>query len=256
MRILAIGDITDPQSLEYIAERLWDIRAREKIDFVIVNAENASFITGASAEQLGRLIDAGADVVTGGNHTLQNKSAHAFLDDSDRALRPVNYPPTAPGSGYTVVDCNGYRALVINALGRVNMEPRLDCPFTAVNKVLAREEGNFDFAILDFHADAVGEKLVMPHYFDGKISIIFGTHTHVQTADEQIFPKGTAYISDIGMCGHRGGIIGSSAECIIERTVDCMPARYEPADGEISADGVIFTLDSSFRATEIKRVKF
>ncbi len=256
MRILAIGDITDPQSLDYIADRLWDIRKKEKIDFVVVNAENASFITGASAEQLKHLIDSGADVVTGGNHTLQNKSAHAFLDSDSRAIRPVNYPAGAPGFGYTITDCNGYRALVINALGQVNIEPRLDCPFRAVERVLSREEGSFDFAILDFHADAAGEKLVMPHYFDGRINIIFGTHTHVQTADEQIFPKGTAYISDIGMCGHRGGIIGSSAACIIERTVDCMPARYEPAEGEIAADGVIFTLDSDFKATEIKRVKF
>ncbi|MDY3845614.1 MAG: TIGR00282 family metallophosphoesterase [Eubacteriales bacterium] len=256
MRIMALGDITDPESVEYIAERLWEVRREKKIDFVVANAENASFINGASAEQMRRLCECGVDVVTGGNHTMQNRAAHTYLEESTTAIRPINYPAQTPGMGYTIADSSGYRAMVINALGKVNMEPNLDCPFTAVERALCREAGNYDFAILDFHAEAVGEKMVMPHLFDGRISIIFGTHTHLRTADARIFPKGCGYITDIGMCGHSDGIIGSDSDCIIERIVKHMPAKYVPAAGDIVCNATVFTLDDAFRCERIDSFDF
>ena len=256
MRILAIGDITDSQTADYVASVLWDVRRKNGIDFAVVNAENASFISGASPEQAEKLLLGGADVITGGNHTMQVKSYHEYLENSKRAIRPVNYPPNVPGAGYTVLDCLGYRVLVINAMGRIGIEPALDNPFVAVERVLTRESGKYDFAILDFHAEATGEKNAMPHIFDGRISVIFGTHTHVQTADERIFPKGTAYITDIGMCGHSGGILGIDAGCIVSRMLTSLPAKYVEAQGKIEAEGVIFELDENFRGKKIERIKF
>ena len=145
LKILVIGDVTSPRGAEHLENKLWKFREREGIDFCVVNGENASFITGISRELAEKLIMAGADVITGGNHTLHNKAAYQYLEDSDRVLRPVNFGNGAPGRGYTVVDCLGYRMLVINAMGNVHIEPNLDSPYGFIDRVLAREEGNFDF---------------------------------------------------------------------------------------------------------------
>ncbi len=256
MNILAIGDVTEPRAAEALAARLWDFRRRERIDFVLVNAENAGFITGPDPTLAALLLDGGADVLTGGNHTVGRASLHGMLEHDTRVLRPLNYPPEVPGTGYTILPANGYRILVMNALGRAEMEPA-DCPFHAVDRVLAREEGNYDFAILDFHAEATGEKLAMGHYLDGRVHIVYGTHTHVPTADEQILPRGTGYQTDIGMCGARDGILGMEPTVVIKRLVSRLPERYAPAGGEITTDGTVFTLsESDRRVTAVRRVRF
>ena len=256
MRILALGDVTDPRAVDYLATHLWTFRKEKKIDFTVLNAENAGFIAGPSPEDALRLLDAGADVLTGGNHTLQRKSLHALLDSDARLLRPANYPAEVPGVGYTILSANGYRILVMNALGRVEMEP-IDCPFHAIDRILTREEGNYDFSILDFHAEATGEKVGMGRYLDGRVSIVFGTHTHVPTADEQILPHGTGYITDVGMCGIHAGVLGISAETILQRFLTRMPERHQPADGDVQAQGAIFTLnESAGRITAVERVTF
>ena len=145
---------------------------------------------------------------------------------------------------------------MINAIGRIEMEP-IDCPFRAVDRILTREEGNYDFSILDFHAEATGEKVAMGRYLDGRVNIVFGTHTHVPTADEQILPRGTGYITDIGMCGIREGVLGISAETILQRFLTRLPERHQPADGEVLAEGAVFTLDEgSGRVTAVERVRF
>lgn len=257
MKILMIGDVTDPSGVQYLKERLWDVRRRYGIDFVAVNAENASFIGGADQVLAETLLEAGADVLTGGNHTMQRLSVHAFLDSDDRMLRPLNYPAAVPGRGYTILDAQGYRMLVLNAMGTVHMEPTLDNPFYAIDRVLAREEGRYDFAMLDFHAEAAGEKGAIAHYFDGRIQIIAGTHTHVPTADMQILPKGAGFVTDLGMCGPSGGVLGINADVIIERSMLHLPKKYEAATGAVSADGVIFTLDTgSKKVTALERIKF
>ena len=257
MRILALGDVTDPRAVIYLKERLWQFRRENRIDFTVVNSENANFIFGANAEQADELLSAGADVLTGGNHTMQNKLIYPTLENSGRVIRPVNFPSAAPGAGYTVLDANGYRLLIINALGRIHIEPSIDPPIESIERVLRREDGNYDFSILDFHAETTGEKGIVARYFDGRINIIFGTHTHVQTADARILPNGTAFISDVGMCGAVDSILGIDPASVIEKYLTGMPVRYLPATGAIEAQGVIFTLDENAgKVTEIQPIRF
>lgn len=256
MKILCIGDVTSPAGVTHLEKSLWSFRKRENIDFCVVNAENAAFVTGASAEIAERLISAGADCLTGGNHTLRNKAVYSYLDESDRMLRPVNFGSGAPGQGYTLLDCDGYRLLVINAMGNVHIDPTLDSPFDYIERVLSREAGNYDFSILDIHAEATGEKLAIAHCFDGRINVIFGTHTHVKTADGQILPRGTGYITDVGMCGESGGILGMDPAVVVKRMRTHLPEKFLPAAGEPVADGVIFELDTRLaRVVSVKSVK-
>ena len=256
MKILVIGDVTSPLGVEHLREVLWKFREENKIDFCVVNGENASFITGISPELAEKLIKAGADVITGGNHTLQNKAAYTALDETKELLRPINFGDSAPGRGYDIYDALGYRIMVINAMGNVHIEPNLDSPFSYIDRALRREEGRYDFAILDIHAEATGEKMAVGYAYDGKINVIFGTHTHVPTADQRILPRGSGYVTDVGMCGESGGILGIDASVIVSRMRSHLPIRFAPAKGVCEADGVIFDLDtSSKRVVSVTRVK-
>lgn len=256
MKILALGDLTDARAAAYVAANLFRFRRERSIDFAIVNAENAGFIIGPEPDVARALLDGGADVLTGGNHTLQRKSLHGLLDEEKRLIRPANYPSEVPGMGYTILPAKGYRLLVMNAIGQVHMDP-VDCPFRAVDRILAREAGNFDFSILDFHAEASSEKLAMGYYLDGRVDMVFGTHTHTQTADEQILPRGTGFLSDIGMCGPKNSILGIDIDTVLSRMVHKLPERWIPAEGEIRALGVVFTLDEGTRrVTGVERVCF
>ena len=255
MRILAVGDVTSPRAVQYLAGKLWSFRKQEKIDFTVVNAENASFITGVSAELADALLVGGADCLTGGNHTMRNRSVYTFLEEREEMLRPINFGDSVPGRGYTILDACGYRVLVINAMGTVGIDPVLDSPYPFIDRVLREERGRYDFSILDIHAEATGEKLALGYAYDGEINIIFGTHTHVPTADTQILPNGTGYVTDVGMCGESGGVLGMNKSVVIEKMRTRMPLKFTPADGEVRADGVIFTIDNiTHRVTEIKRV--
>ena len=257
MKILVIGDVTSPSGVEHLKRNLWKFREQNKIDFCVVNGENASFVTGISAELAEVLLRSGADCISGGNHTLRNKRVYTYLDDTAEIIRPVNFGDSVPGRGYTILDACGYRMLVINALGKVDMNPTLDSPFDYIERVLRKEEGRYDFAILDIHAEATGEKLAIGYCFDGKINVIFGTHTHVQTADGRVLPKGTGYISDVGMCGESEGILGMDPDSVILRMRSNMPHNFKAANGRCHADGVIFTLDtSSGRVTKVEPVGF
>lgn len=245
MKILVIGDVTSPEGVEHLFKNLWKFRDARGIDFCVVNGENASFITGISPQLAEKLLRAGADCITGGNHTMHNKAAYTFMDENCEMLRPLNFGDSAPGRGYTLLEAMGYRILVMNVMGCVHIEPVLDSPFSAVERALAECEGRYDFSILDVHAEATGEKLAIAHAFDGRINVIFGTHTHVQTADGRVLPRGTGYITDVGMCGESGGILGMDAERVVERMRTHLPHPFKAADGECVADGVIFTLDTS-----------
>ncbi len=257
MKILVIGDVTSPRGIEHLEKNLWKVRKENNIDFCVVNGENAAFITGISPELADVLLKSGADVITGGNHTLRNRSVFTYLDDTAEILRPVNFGDSAPGKGYTIADANGYRILVISALGNVHMEPVLDSPFTHIDRVLRAQEGKYDFAVLDIHAEATGEKLAVGYAYDGKINVIFGTHTHVQTADEKILPRGTGYITDVGMCGESGGILGMDAESVVTRMRTKIPYKFKVSEGAPEANGAIFTLDTqSGKVTDVKRITF
>ena len=259
MRILALGDMVSPRSVEGLKTKLWSYRKEEKIDFTVANGENASKGNGLEADAAMQLIDYGVDVITGGNHIWQKNSLRPFLDSSKNIIRPLNFPGQCAGQGYTLLDCNGLRILVMNVSGTVYMES-LNCPFEAVEKCLNANKGTYDISLLDIHAEATGEKYAIARCFDGRINGIFGTHTHVQTADEQILPGGTAYITDLGMCGPINSILGVKNEIIIEKMRTKMPARFEFGDGEIEYNGVIFDFDTSsfggIKAKSIKRARF
>ena len=257
MKILAIGDVTSQKGLEHLKKNLWKFRKTHQIEFCVVNGENASFVTGISPDGATELLRAGADCITGGNHTMQNKAVYTYLDETREILRPINFGDSAPGRGYTILDCNGYRVLVISAMGNVHIEPTLDNPFEFIDRVLRDEAGKYDVSILDIHAEATGEKLAIGYGYDGKINIIFGTHTHVKTADLQILPNGTGYITDVGMCGESGGVIGMDAECVVERMRTRLPKKFVAANGAPVADGAIFNIDtSSGRVISVESVKF
>ena len=192
-----------------------------------------------------------------GNHTYGRRDFYSFLSDSNAVIRPANYPPLAPGAGYAICSMQGYRLLCINILGTALMEP-LACPFATVDAILKREAGQYDSALLDIHAEATSEKLALARYFDGRIPVMFGTHTHVQTADEQILPCGSGYITDLGMTGPTNGIIGSEPAAVIERFRTKMPAHFQVADGPIQAQGALFELDPSnlMQIRNVQRIRF
>lgn len=257
MRILAIGDVTSPAGLAHLKQQLWRVRRQYAIDLCIVNAENASLITGISAEDADALLQAGADVLTGGNHTLRNKSVHGYLDESRAMLRPINFPSDVPGVGYTLTDVGDKRVLVINAMGNVHIDPVLDNPYPYIDRVLEREAGRYDVAVLDIHAEATGEKVAIGYAYDGRIHVIFGTHTHVPTADACVLPKGTGYVTDVGMCGESGGVLGMEASSVVRRMRTRLPVKFIPAAGPVVADGVIFTVNMATQRTEaVERIRF
>ena len=257
MKILVIGDVTSPRGADHLCERLWKFREQKKIDFCVVNGENAAFITGISPELADRLIRGGADAITGGNHTLRAKGVQRLLEERREVLRPVNFGDVAPGCGYGIFDADGYRVLVISALGIVNLEPRLDSPYAYIDRVLDECAGEYDVSVLDIHAEATGEKLALGYAYDGRINVIFGTHTHVPTADLQVLPRGTGYVTDVGMCGESGGVLGMDAETVVEKMRTRLPIYFKPASGEVVADGVIFDVDvTEKRVKTLGRVKF
>lgn len=257
MKIFAIGDVVGSAALTYLCERLWKFRENNGIDFVVANGENASEIHGISSAQAKTLLASGVDLITLGNHGFANKEVYNFLCDSSEMIRPANFLPFLPGSGYTIIDACGWRILGINVMGNVFMQQSLACPFDTVDKILKREQDNYDFSILDIHAESTSEKLAIARYFDGRINVIFGTHTHVQTADEQVLPKGSGYITDLGMTGPIDSIIGADAVTVIDRMRTQIPCSMKIAGGEVEVRGAIFELDtSSHRVVSVQRVKF
>lgn len=250
MKFLILGDIVGKRTVELLRANLWDIRKELRIDAVIANGENASEIMGLSGEDAKTLLESGVDVLTGGNHTFHQRSLYPMLDDSPYIVRPQNIPAEAPGSGVTVVDVNGYRVLVLNLVGMMNMD-HAGNTFEAAKSALERS-GDYDYAIVDIHAEATAEKQALGYYLSGKVTAVCGTHTHVQTADEKILEGGTAYITDLGMCGPTNGILGTDKDTIIRKMTTGLPQKFMVADGNIALSGVIVTAESG-RATNIER---
>ena len=256
MKILVIGDVTSPEGVEYLSKNLWKFREKNKIDFCVVNGENASDIYGVDECDAKTILASGADIITLGNHAFGRKNIFNLLCDSNAIIRPANYPPLTPGGGYTILNICGWRVLCINVLGTVMMES-LACPFATVDKILEREKGNYDISIMDLHAESTSEKIAIGRYFDGRINVIFGTHTHVETADEKILPRGSGYITDVGMTGPIDSVIGSSVDMVIERMRTKITSRFTVADGEIKAHGALFDFDTDTKkVTSVKRIVF
>lgn len=243
MRVLAIGDIVAEPGREYVYRNLNRIRREYRIDFCIANGENAADSNGITKEIAETLYEHGVDVITMGNHTFANKGAERALEELPYLIRPLNLPPEMEGEGYTVVDLGNVRVAVINLLGRVNMNP-VDCPFRAADRLLPRLDA--DVILVDIHAEATSERIAMGHFLDGKVGAVFGTHTHVQTADERILPGGTGFIADLGMTGVEDSVLGVRKDIILDFYKNPGKRyRFEKAEGEVFFCGCIFDIDAT-----------
>jgi len=258
MKILALGDVFGEESVKYLTTHLNNVKKQQNIDFTIANCENASGATGVEPEMADALLAAGCDVLTGGNHTFSRHAFEKYLDTRENVLRPANYPPATAGYGYCIKKAeNGKRILTVSLRGNGDMQPTLDCPFNTLEKILEREKGEFDISVVDIHAQYTSEKLALLFAFDGRVNIIFGTHTHVPTADGRISENGTGYITDIGMCGVKNSILGVESSAILRNLRDKLPAKFNTAKGKITSMGAVFeTDDITGRCVKVTRIEF
>ena len=256
IRILAICDIVGLLGCRTVHENLEKIKNKYNIDFVIANGENSAVGNGITQKSAEYLFSAGVDVLTGGNHTFKWQKFIDYLDKSQKIIRPANYPEGTPGNGFLEFNIKNSKIYVINMSGVVYLEA-LSCPIACLDKILEKTK-NIKIKIIDFHAEATAEKRAMGFYFDGKISAIFGTHTHVQTSDEEILPNGTAYITDIGMCGAVYSVLGVKPEIAIKRMKNKIPLRFEHDNfGPSKIECVYFDIDEiTGKALDIKRLRF
>ena len=240
--ILAVGDVVMEPGLRCLERHLRPVQRLKGIDFTVVNGENAAGV-GLTREQAERIYDAGADVVTLGNHAFGKSQIADFLEDAPWLLRPANYSGRAPGRGCGIYDLGAVRIRVINLIGRCGLAWGADNPFTAADRLLA--EGDADFTLVDFHAEATSEKLALGCYLDGRVSALWGTHTHVPTADERVRPRGTGYITDLGMTGPVESVLGIAPEQSVEGFLGGLPGRYRAAEGPCALQGAVFALDGA-----------
>ena len=256
INVLFVGDVVGPNACSYLQKNLKSIIENEKIDFVCINGENSAVGNGINKNALLPLISCGVDAITTGNHVFKNKDSLSFIEDNTRIIRPANYPDVVPGRGYYIFDMFDYRMLIVNMLGVINLEP-LASPYDTIDKILQKEQGNFDYSIVDFHAEATSEKFIFAYYLDGRVSAVLGTHTHVQTADEQILKNGTAFITDVGMCGPINSALGVNPECVLNKMKNHMPTKFELSKNDIKANAVVIRLSKDTKlAVSIKRLNF
>lgn len=252
VKILAVGDIVGDAGTEMFLNKIEEIKNQYAVDFCIVNGENACVGNGISRRKAELLLNGGADVITLGNHTFRQKDAASLLMNNRRVLRPLNLPPGTPGRGAAVFQAGSVRIGVINALGRIHMD-YMDCPFRGIDSVL--EGMKADLIFVDFHAETTSEKISMGWYLDGRVTAVFGTHTHVQTADNWVLPKGTGYITDLGMTGPIYSCLGVKREIVLDRFISCIPKRFEFADGACRLCGCVFTVDEQTgKTTAVERI--
>ena len=243
LNVLAVGDVVSQAGLDFLERRLPRLKRELGVHFTVVNGENAAGI-GLLPRQAEAILDSGADVVTLGNHTWSKMQIADYLDDAPCVLRPANFSQRLPGRGYGV--CDGPRGLrigVMNLIGRVELNPNAENPFTTADRLLAQEDA--DIVLVDFHAEATSEKLALGWYLDGRVSAVWGTHTHVPTADGKILPKGTGHITDLGMTGPANSILGIRPEQSINIFLGGLPQRYEAAPGKCKLESVLFTIDTN-----------
>lgn len=254
MKVLMIGDVVAKPGRLAVLERIQDLREQHAIDLAIMNAENLAGGFSVTPSLCEQLFASGIDVMTSGNHIFDKKEAIPYIGKQPRLLRPANYPPNTPGSGIWTGVINGTKVAVMNLMGRVFMPPS-DDPFRVVDQLLADLSNDTKVRIVDMHAEATSEKVAMGWYLDGRVSAVLGTHTHVQTADERVFPNGTGYLTDLGMTGSYSGVIGMDKNDVIARFTSAMGRRAEHSTGAVRICGAVLDIDEETgRAREIVRL--
>ena len=243
MNVLCIGDIVGKAGRHALEELLPAIKEEYKIDFTIANGENAAGGAGLTPRIAEQLFRAGCDFLTLGDHTWDKHELIEYLQENDNIIRPANFPEGTPGKGWAIAQAAGQKIGVVNLLGRVFMRYNVDCPFRALQKIVAEIKEQTRIIFVDLHAEATSEKIAAGLFIDGEVTALFGTHTHIQTADEKILPKGTAYITDLGMTGPYDSVIGQNKEKIIQRFWTGLPARFEVAQGDPRLHGVVVEVD-------------
>lgn len=249
MRVLFFADVVGKPGRELLLAKLPDLRVRYGVDAVVVNGENAANGTGITPKVADRLFAGGVDVITTGNHIWKYREIYPYLNEHPRIIRPYNFLPTNPGRGVTVVDAGIGRLGVVNLSGELSLNPARS-PFEVVDEALDQLHGVRNI-LVDFHAEATSEKVAMGFYLDGRVSAVLGTHTHVRTGDAHVLPKGTAYMTDVGMCGSRDSVIGVRKEQVIEKFLHRMPVMFQVAEEDVWVEGVALTLDENGRAVSI-----
>jgi hypothetical protein len=256
VRILIVGDIVGSPGRTAFARVVGQMRSRQEVDCVIANAENAAGGRGLTPSLAEELFNAGADVLTLGDHAWDQKEMVLHIDKDPRILRPANYPPGSPGKGWVTIQSAAGPVTVIALIGRVFMPPTNDCPFRTVDSILTPAGGLAKVIVVDVHAEATSEKIGLGRYLDGRVSAVVGTHTHVQTSDETILPKGTAYLTDLGMTGPKDSILGRDAESVLHKFVTGVPTPFRVADKDVMLEGALVTVDEKTgKATKIKRIR-
>lgn len=256
MRILILGDVVGRPARRAIRDILPELIEREKADLVIANAENAAGGMGVDIKSAKELLSAGVHVLTSGNHIWKKKEIYPFLDEHETLIRPANFPAGAPGRGWCFWRHNELRAVIINLQGRVFMPNHVEDPFRCVDELLQNHGRLSPVIIVDMHGEATSEKTAMGWYLDGRASVVYGTHTHVPTADERILPNGTAYITDVGMCGPLDSVIGMEREVVIQGFLTQLPRQFEVAKDNVALQGIIADIDEkNGRAREIRRLR-
>jgi metallophosphoesterase (TIGR00282 family) len=243
MKILCIGDVMGRVGRRILRDRLAQLQERYEIDFTVANAENAAGGFGLTPETARELLGYRINVLTTGNHIWDRRAITPFFDQTDRLLRPLNYPPGSPGDGAVVLSSRkGHTVAVLNLQGRAFMQS-IDCPFRAADDAIPRLREQTPVVLVDFHAEATAEKLAMGRYLDGRVSLVFGTHTHVQTADDQLLPGLTGYITDLGMTGPHDSVIGMDVESSVARFLRQAPVQLSPAKGNPRFNGLVVEID-------------
>lgn len=243
MKFLAIGDVVSSQGCDYLRDNLPKLKREYGADFVIVNGENSAVGNGVTPKSAQHIFTSGADVITLGNHSLRRPEICDYLDENEFIIRPCNYYPSASGRGTAIIERGAFSAAVINLQGTAFLDP-IENPFVAVDREIeALNDRGIKNIIIDFHAEATGEKRALGFYLDGRVSMLFGTHTHVQTSDEQILPQGTGYITDLGMTGPYYSVLGVEPERAIEKMKTNLPVRFTNPDGVCTLEGVFFEID-------------
>jgi metallophosphoesterase (TIGR00282 family) len=253
MKLLFIGDVVGGVGRRALAALLPRLRDRHEPDFVVVNGENAAGGVGITERTARELLGAGVDAVTLGNHAYRHREVLEFLDSEPRIVRPANYPKGSPGHGHTVVEADGMRLGVVNLSGALFLEAARS-PFAEVDAILAELKGKADYLLVDFHAEATSEKIAMGWHLDGRVTACVGTHTHVPTADARVLPGGTAYVTDVGMTGPRGGVIGVKREQALDRFRTMVPVRFETSNDDPWLNAVLIESGADGRARAIEQV--